>query len=357
MEINQHEWLYSKLIREKEDPEYRELIDKWEGLPKRTILRKTYVGGSKPVGIAIHEIGLGTNSHVYVLIHGILSDYMTWRYVAAALPSGSDLWIIDLPGHGESDKPSLESLGPGGYAPDAVTERILQALEQQIEARPSPPRITLVAHSLGGMVALRMLSSPEIRNRHEGCLRQVDEAVLFAPADVRVVVKLLPLVTVAELSRTKVLLGEIFGIVRDKVAATVRNGFYHAERATRETTDLRLKAITTPETLGASQAMVIEAVPGWATKGQPDRAEIKKLEENYRNVAVPCRIVWGEWDETLPEQWGHKLKDHIPGADLRELPDCMHSAPLECPKKCADLISAFHAEHRPLVGKGELSAK
>jgi pimeloyl-ACP methyl ester carboxylesterase len=350
MEINPREWLYQKLPSEKEIPELRPLIDLWEAAPKTTTLRRTSIAGSKPVRIAIHQVGPGTNGHVYVLIHGMLASYKTWRYVAAALPADADLWIIDLPGHGESDKPSPESLGPSGFAPGAVAERIFQALEQEIAARPSAPRITLVAHSLGGLMVLRMLSCPGLRQRHASCLAQVDDAVLFAPCDIAVGVQLGQLLTIVELSSTKVSIGDALGVVHERVALASTESCYRAGYATRESTDLLFEAFTTPAILGASQAMIKQAVPGWATTQRPDWSKIRPLECNYTNITVPCLIVWGECDETLPEWMGHKLRDHIPGAQLRELPECMHSAHLEYPTLCAEFITAFHAEHQMVVG-------
>ena len=356
LEINPYESVYQMLPREKENPELGELIPIWEALPKRTTPYPTSIAGSKPVRIAIHEVGPGTNSHVYVLIHGMLASYMTWRYVAAALPVDSDLWIVDLPGHGESDKPRPESLGPGGYAPGAVAERILQALEQRNQECPSKPRITLVAHSLGGMVALRMLSCPGIRQRHAGLLKQVDDAILFAPCDVAVGVQLGQLVTIAGLSSTTVTFGDVLGLVKDKVAKASQGACYRPSYATQESAYLLFQAFTTPAILKSSQAMIKQAVEGWATKGRPEWSPITQLVCNYTNITVPCLIVWGECDETLPEWMGHKLKDHIPGAQLQELPECMHSPHLECPHKCADLISAFHAAHGALVATGGSAA-
>ncbi len=349
LELNPRESLFEKLPPENDVPELKEYMSIWEALPKRTSWRSTSIAGSMPVQIAIHEVGPGTNSHVYVLIHGMLASYMTWRYVAAALPADSDLWIVDLPGHGESDKPSPKALGPRGYAPGAVAERILQALEQQSADRPSPPRITLVAHSLGGMVALRMLSCPGIRQRHAGLLKQVDDAILFAPCDVAVGVQLGQLLKISGLSSTTVTFGDVLGLVKDKVAEASQGACYHPGYATQESAYLLFQAFTTPAILKASQAMIKQAVEGWATKGRPEWSPITQLVCNYTNITVPCLIVWGECDETLPEWMGHKLKDHIPGAQLRELPECMHSPHLECPTTCADLITAFHSEYRSVV--------
>ena len=287
--INQHEWLYSKLPSENDIPEFRELIAKGEALPKTTILRPTYRPGSKPVRIAIHEVGPGTNSHVYVLIHGMLASYKTWRYLAGALPGDSDVWLVDLPGHGESDKPSPASLGPGGYAPGAVAERILQALEQQLAARSSAPRMTFIAHSLGGLMVIRMLSCPELRRRHLSCLAQVDEAVPLRSVRCRGRRANRPVAHHRGASSTTLSIGDALGVVHEKVARATKDGCYRDGYATRESADLLFQAFTTPAILAASQAMIKGAVPGWETKRRPDWVQIRpagvQLYEYY--CAVP----------------------------------------------------------------------
>jgi pimeloyl-ACP methyl ester carboxylesterase len=212
--------------------------------------------------------------------------------------------------------------------------------------------MTFIAHSLGGLMVLRMLSCPELRHRHPSCLAQVDDAVLLAPCDVAVGVQLGQLLTIVGLSNTTLGIGDALGVVHDKVAAAARDGCYRPGYATRESADQLFQAFTTPATLAASQAMIRQAVPGWDTKRRPSWGEIQPLVCNYTNITVPCLIVWGECDETLPEWMGHKLRDHIPGAQLRELPECMHSAHTEYPKLCVDLITGFHAGHRPLVATG-----
>jgi pimeloyl-ACP methyl ester carboxylesterase len=234
----------------------------------------------------------------------------------------------------------------------------LQALEQQITNSPSAPRITFIAHSLGGMMVLRMLSCPEIRHRHENLLRQVDDAVLFDPADVRVGVELGQLVAIAELSSVMIDFGDALGAVREKVALASLQACYRPGYATRESVDLLFYALTTPEIRKSSQAMIRQAVPGWESKRQPDWVAISRLEENYKNIAVPCLIVWGTCDETLPEWIGHKLAAHIPGAQLVELPECMHSPHLEWPRLCAGLINAFRSGSRAFVAtSGTASAR
>src|SRR5204862_4745158 len=116
--------------------------------------------------------------------HGVLSDHRVWRYAAGDLGRNYDLWLVDMPGCGDSDKPDGSLLGIGGYCPTALADRLLQSLDDSLKARANAPRLTVVAHSLGGMVALRAFADPELSRRHQSVLKQIDGMVLISPSDV-----------------------------------------------------------------------------------------------------------------------------------------------------------------------------
>jgi len=82
----------------------------------------------------------------------------------------------------------------------------------------------------------------------------------------------------------------------------------------------------------------------WKTKeNRPDWPAITLLEADYGNVDVPCLIAWGEWDETLTETMGHKIRDHVPGARLVEIIGSGHSVISEQPLACARIIRTGQA--------------
>ena len=70
---------------------------------------------------------------------GILADYVMWEYVAAALAADCEIWLVDLPGCGESDAPKLTAMG----------DRVWQALRQCLAAEGGASRgqITLIGHA------------------------------------------------------------------------------------------------------------------------------------------------------------------------------------------------------------------
>ena len=188
-----------------------------------------------------------------------------------------------------------------------------------------------------------MESDPELRKRYALTLRQIDQMVLLAPCDVGVRIELQKMSFAAGISAAQIKIGNALGIVRDILAKSEQEGKYHREHAIREQVDQMHRVFSRSDARRANQAMIRQAVPGWEKSRRPDNETIRVLEQNYRNIDVPCLIIWGECDDTLPEWMGHKIKDHITGSILEELPGCKHSAALECPQLCADLVREFHA--------------
>ena len=99
--------------------------------------------------------------------------------------------------------------------------------------------------------------------------------------------------------------------------------------------------LTQRDTRLALQAVFTQTVP--MRDGRPDWPAIHSVVADYANVDVPCLIVWGARDETLPVAMGFKLAAQLPNAQLHVVPDCMHSVHLEDPVLCANLIRDFIA--------------
>ncbi|HKA86555.1 MAG TPA: alpha/beta fold hydrolase, partial [Haliangiales bacterium] len=98
------------------------------------------IGGNR---VFYHRRGRG---RPLVLVHGWMVSHWAWRHVIPSLAGDYDVVAIDLPGFGESDRPS-----PSEYRYDApaFAETLIGVLDSlAIE------RATLVGHSMGGGVAL-----------------------------------------------------------------------------------------------------------------------------------------------------------------------------------------------------------
>ncbi len=98
------------------------------------------VGGNR-----IHYVTTGRGEHTLVLVHGWACHLGFWREQVAALAKWARLVLVDLPGHGRSDKPEA------AYTMDFFAEAILAVMrEAGIE------KAALIGHSMGGAVICRV---------------------------------------------------------------------------------------------------------------------------------------------------------------------------------------------------------
>jgi pimeloyl-ACP methyl ester carboxylesterase len=93
-------------------------------------------------GARIHYVNYGKGSEALVLIHGWTMNVDNWRDQAAEFAKRNRVIAIDLPGHGQSDKPQLS------YSMDHFA-RAVDAVMRDAKVK----RAVLVGHSMGTPVA------------------------------------------------------------------------------------------------------------------------------------------------------------------------------------------------------------
>ena len=324
-------------------PDLRELWEQWVLLPKSTT-RVLTVRSEHQVNVAVHELGTGHNNSIVVLVHGIMSSHELWGFVVPGLTNRHDVWLVDLPGCGWSDKPHPKNLAPDGYSPAALADRVMQAIGSKLrerEAAGGHPRVLLVGHSLGGTIVLRSLMEPELRAAHADTLDAVAGVAVLSPCDVGLPAPIRCLQAIVDLKPWEATLGRWLGLIRKSTDQCVIEGYFNPERATQEESAMLASIIERPPSRRALQAMLRQAVPWDPETGRPDWEEVERLTALYGIIDKPCLVVWGERDEVLNECMGHKIKDKIPGAQLLELTCCGHSSPRECPRKVSETINVF----------------
>jgi pimeloyl-ACP methyl ester carboxylesterase len=96
-------------------------------------------------GARVHYESYGKGREAIVFIHGWTCDLTFWRGQAPVYEKHRAL-LVDLPGHGESDKPDVSY----------TQERFARAIEAVMK-KAGVDRAILVGHSMGGPVALTFL--------------------------------------------------------------------------------------------------------------------------------------------------------------------------------------------------------
>ena len=99
----------------------------------------------------IHYVTAGKGRQTLVFVHGWAGNAGFWREQVPALADKARLILIDLPGHGQSDKPKAD------YTMDFFAQAVLAVLR---DARVD--KATLVGHSMGTPVICRVYTqAPE----------------------------------------------------------------------------------------------------------------------------------------------------------------------------------------------------
>jgi len=93
-------------------------------------------------GARIHYKSSGQGKKALVFIHGWTCDLSFWRFQQPAFEAAGHLILIDLPGHGQSDKPRI------AYTQDLFARAVKAVLEHA-----GIRSAVLVGHSMGSTVA------------------------------------------------------------------------------------------------------------------------------------------------------------------------------------------------------------
>jgi len=99
-----------------------------------------------PVGAnRVHYVTAGKGNRAIVFVHGWASNLNFWREQMPLLADKARLIVIDLPGHGQSDKPQAN------YTMDFFADAVLEVLRaEKIE------KAIFIGHSMGGAVLARI---------------------------------------------------------------------------------------------------------------------------------------------------------------------------------------------------------
>jgi pimeloyl-ACP methyl ester carboxylesterase len=292
--------------------------------------------------VAVHELGPADGAPV-VLIHGVFADHTSWRFVAPLLARTRHVFVVDLPGCGASDAPEATAETEADlYAPHAMARRVGDALASVL-ADTAPRPVTVVAHSLGGFVTLRMLDDPDLHDRFAPLNSRIDRLVLIAPLD-GIVEKADPaFLAVASLSGFDVAVGSMLGIMQQKVTDVVLKSVSEESDALRAEADKRMEILKDAPRRRAMQSMLRQVVPlkPGAADFDPDWDRMLADAVQVRDIRKPALILWGERDEVISVSVGYRLWANMPDAEMRVFAKCRHSPQIEEPAACASIIDDF----------------
>ena len=219
-----------------------------------------------------------------LLVHGLGDSLAGWAQVIGPLARSRRVHLIDLPGHGLSDRP-----------PDWRFETLVEAVRHYAAGLHAPE---VVGHSLGGWIALRLARSLPLQGLQ-----------LINPGGAR-------------LDRA------LWAPFRELVSARDRRGVESYLEAAFHRPPLALRLFP-GEMIRAMGSDTAQGILGAVTEQDfLQEAELAALR-------MPVRLIWGASDRLLPAGTLDFFRRGIPAADYVELAGTGHLPHLESPRALA----------------------
>jgi len=257
------------------------------------------------------------SGRTFLLVHGYGASSFSWRSLVPALTARGTVLTVDLVGYGDEAYPDERC------APSVLAERLDEALRER-----STGELTLVGHSLGGGIALRLAQ----RLQDEG--RPASRMIIVGGAAYHQ--ELPPFVFLANQGRPA---EAAFRLVSPELLASqvLRTIVYDAGCITREMVEGYARPLADPSVQRALLAAARVIVP-------PD---LDRMVARYPQLDAPTLLVWGRQDRVVPLWVGRRLAADLPHARLVVIERCGHAPMEEHPHRFRVEIEAFLDETDP----------
>jgi pimeloyl-ACP methyl ester carboxylesterase len=263
-----------------------------------------------PVNLYYQEQGKGPP---VLLLHGFGASTFTWRHVIPELAQTHRVIAVDLKGFGQSDKPFDER-----YSVLDQAELLAQLIEDK-DLRD----LTLVGHSFGGGVALRL--ALDANDRLGGrIVRLVLLDSIAYPQQIPVFFRLLDMPLVSQVG-----VRMVPPSVQTRVALQIA---YHDDS---KIDPEQVEIYAAPLKTAAGKHAIVQS----ARQIVPE--DIDTLPERYKTITLPTLILWCDHDRIVPLDVGLKLRRTLPNSTLRLVEGCGHMPQEEQPETTLTLLKGF----------------
>ena len=250
-------------------------------------------------GVPIHYIERGSGPAAAVLIHGFLGHTYSFRYLIPELAKDRRVVAVDLKGSGYSGRPQK-----GDYSLTEQARLVIRLMDKL-----GIDRASVVGHSLGGEVAMRLAANwPE----------RVEKLVLAASVSG----DRIPSLPVTPLIKPILwLIGRLFG------RRIFRRQFYDPRKATKEV----LEAYRRPLRIKGTGHAVYQTLR--------DMRREKAVESS--RITAPVLILWASSERILPRWVLSRLRKRFPQAKVVAIERAGHLLLEEQPEQANRAVKSF----------------
>ena len=272
-------------------------------------------------GVNVRYVQAGQGP-VVLMLHGLGASLVTWsQNIEPLAEAGFTVLALDLPGHGDSDKPEHLCYDPESGA------QMLYDFARALGVE----RLSLVGSSAGGlMVGLFALDYPEI----------VDRLVLVGSGGLgKKVSWFLRFISVP-------VLGELFyqPWLHRQIGTTKKIFYQHPPFLDDVLTELhRVRSL--PGSRRASLRAIRSSINYFGLRRH--RYIVGRLKES----PVPVMTVWGEQDIIIPISHADEIRQELPNSTVVTIPECGHWPHMEKSEEFNHLLTSF-LRHATVDGIG-----
>jgi pimeloyl-ACP methyl ester carboxylesterase len=263
----------------------------------------------------IHSIVNGSGPPV-ILIHGLAASLKNWHSLKPAIAShGYRTWALDLPGHGDSQKPEDPEFYSNGD--------FLTAIDDWLADLPDNPPFILVGHSLGGYISLRF--------------------ALLHPELVRTLVLINPLFSQNHISSLMRSIERLPGLGALNVFA-----MHQAPNAAIQLF-LGLGPLNQDRLSPAQLLQIADDYKRTSPHLLRLITTLPDLKPFLSSIHTPCLVIWGDKDLTLDPVSFPLLVSLMPDAQGHMIPGCGHQPHLGRPDLVNPLVTRFIQGHSECI--------
>lgn len=241
-----------------------------------------------------------------VLLHGFLSSTFTFRHLIPLLHQHYQIFTIDLPPFGKSEKSNRFT-----YSYKNMAETVIKLIEYfQFK------NITLIGHSMGGQIVLNILH----------LMPQISEQAILLCSSSYLKKATLPLIFTSYFPFFPLFVKYWLG--RTGVKKNLQESLFNHELINEEMIHGYLQPFLSKEIFTALTKMIRHR------EGDLPAEILKKIQTS-------CLLIWGEQDKSVPLSIGERLKEDLANAELVVFKDTGHAIPEERPREIYETIIPF----------------
>jgi pimeloyl-ACP methyl ester carboxylesterase len=264
-------------------------------------------------GVKIHFKQVGTGRPV-IFLHGFGTSLDTWRFVVETLGDEYRLVLLDLKGHGLSDRPYDERYTPQDHA------QVVRGLIDHLGLE----NVVIVGHSFGAVVAL----AAALDAQQSGLSGVVSGLVLTAGS---VDAENIPFFL--RLLRTPIL--GWFSLKLTSASFRTRLMLKHAYYQDSKVTDSLVELYARYQSIPGTDYAFIK------TAEQLVPVDISETKRDLSRLKIPVINIWGEHDVIIPRAAAESVCQLVPRCELVTIDGVGHMPQEESPKKIVGLLRDF----------------